>query len=313
MQVAIIGVYFGKFPTCFSLWLHSCKHNPDIQFYIFTDAAKEEYDVPDNVHWQHYTLQEMRQKADQVLGFATGLTTPYKCCDFKVLYGLLFEEYLKEYDYWGCCDFDLIWGDLKHYMTTWNIAEYERFLPLGHLSLYRNTPENNQRFKLSGSRLGDYRQVYSIQKNVGFDEDNGLNAIYEKHGLRFFTRRVFADISNSYSRFRCARKDLNYKNQVFFWRSGKTYRAYWLKGEIHEEEFMYVHFQKRGNLRVDAGCMDACGFFITNTGFYPMTRPCVTLDDIHTYNPCKYPWMWMEQLEKKKNQVLRHLKPNRKK
>ena len=41
------------------------------------------------------------------------LDRPYKLCDFKPAYGFIFGEYLKEYDYWGHCDIDIVWGDLR--------------------------------------------------------------------------------------------------------------------------------------------------------------------------------------------------------
>ena len=69
---------------------------------------------------------------------------------------------------------------------------------------------------------------------------------------------------------------------MFLWRAGKTYRAYWENGKINEEEFLYVHFQKRGFLPVYDGCETSDGFFITNSGFYPLED--ITIDVIQKYN-----------------------------
>jgi hypothetical protein len=44
-----------------------------------------------------------------------------------------------------------------------------------------------------------------------------------------------------------------------------------------------VLFQKRGFLPVYEGCELSEGFFITNTGFYPLEN--ITLDLIKKYNP----------------------------
>ena len=47
IKIAIIGVYFGKFPEYFDLWLESCKKNAKIDFFVFTD--QEIVNKPKNV------------------------------------------------------------------------------------------------------------------------------------------------------------------------------------------------------------------------------------------------------------------------
>ena len=36
-KTVIIGVYFGKFPEYFDLWLKSAEYNRNVDFLIFTD------------------------------------------------------------------------------------------------------------------------------------------------------------------------------------------------------------------------------------------------------------------------------------
>ena len=87
--ICIIGVYFGKLPEYINLWLKSCSYNPDIDFIIFGDNKID--NLPPNVKHIPMTLQEMKKLADEKLGLDTALYTPYKCCDFKVAYGNIFE------------------------------------------------------------------------------------------------------------------------------------------------------------------------------------------------------------------------------
>lgn len=293
-KICVIGVYFGTLPNYFQLWLRSCEYNKEISFYLFTNADASAYAIPANVRWITYSLEQMRKRASEVLGFEAALYSPYKCCDFRPLYGEIFSEYIGEFDYWGHCDFDLIWGDLFYYFDLYKIKNYDKFLPLGHLSLYKNTDENNSRYKLDGSKCGDYMLAFSNKEHRAFDEEMGIGAIFEKHNFPMFTQRIFADISDTYKRYRCARKDKNYKYQVFFWRGGKTYRAYWEKGKVREEELLYIHFQKRGYLPVYDDCLHSEGFFVTNTGFYPLES--ITLDTIKKYNP--YRSFLFEKIEK---------------
>lgn len=304
-RICIIGVYFGNLPNYFQLWLRSCKYNKEVSFYLFTDADLSEYEVPRNVRCISYSLEQMRNRASEVLGFEAALCSPYKCCDFRPLYGLIFSEYIREFDYWGHCDFDLVWGDLSYYFDLYNIRDYDKFLTLGHLSLYKNTDENNRRYQLDGSRCGDYYMAFSNAAHRAFDEEMGIGSIFGKHNFPTFKNRIFADISDTYKRYRCARKDKNYQYQVFFWRDGKIYRAYWEKGNILEEEFLYIHFQKRGYLPVYDGCESSEGFFITNTGFYPFEH--ITLDVIKKYNP--YSSFISEKFEKYGNRMKKRWLP----
>jgi hypothetical protein len=76
----------------------------------------------------------------------------------------------------------------------YKISDYDKFLPLGHLSLYKNTDENNHRYKLSGSRCGDYVMAFSNEKNRAFDEENGMGAIFDTNDmitLPYFNRVLF--------------------------------------------------------------------------------------------------------------------------
>ena len=120
-KIGIIGVYFGKLPNYFPLWLKSCEHNRTIDFLIFTDQEIQFY--PNNVKVHKISLPEMKQLAIKALGLDVSLERPYKCCDFKPVYGLIFEDYLKHYDYWGHCDFDLIFGDLASFFEKYHLYD----------------------------------------------------------------------------------------------------------------------------------------------------------------------------------------------
>ena len=268
-KICIIGVYFGKLPNYFPLWLQSCYNNPAVDFLLFTD---NDIAVNNNVTCCPMTLSEMRERASKVLGFEACLNRPYKCCDYKVIYGLIFADYLQQYDYWGHCDFDLIFGDLIAFFDKYNLYKYDHFLALGHLSLYKNTKEVNERYKCTGASA-DYKTVYSSDKIYVFDEMPGMTAIYLKNGFSIFTKRVFADISPIYYRFTLSqyyyldKKIKNYKFQTFFCENGKIYREYILNGKLYKEEYLYIHFQKRPNFELTFDPTKTNAFYITNKGF----------------------------------------------
>ena len=293
-KICIISVYFGPFPHYFSLWLKSCQFNPTIDFLLVTDQ-KIATPLPPNVLLFSYTLAQMRARATEILGFPTALERPYKCCDYKPLYGVLFEEQLKQYNYWGHCDMDMIFGDIRAFTDKYNLPKYDKFLPLGHLSLYRNTPEVNQRYKLNGAgphyQPLDYHTVFSNEQNFIFDELPGIYSIYKKHNFPMFTKRIFADIASIFTRYRIIEDTTfdsssphNYKQQIFYWENGKIWRAYVHKVSLNTEEYIYIHFKKRPNFMVNFDVTHTHSFYITDKGFYPKEN-LVTLQVIRKLVP----------------------------
>lgn len=257
IKIGIISVYMGPPPTYFKAWIQSCKVNSSIDFIYVTDQDIK-LDVP-NLKIIKTTLRGLKEKASALLGFNVSLDSPFKLCDYKPMYGILFQEYLEAYDYWGHCDIDLIWGDLRSFFEKHKLHKYDKFLPLGHLSLYRNTFENNRRFMDNVEGLSNYRVIYSRKENYLFDE-LALVKIYQNHGL-YFDKIIFADIWPSKKRYtmctflkyyqsiydefaqRC--DPINFKNQIFMWENGKIYQYMIDNKTVKKREFLYIHIQKR--------------------------------------------------------------------
>lgn len=301
LKVCIIGVYFGKFPNYFDLWLKSAKKNETINFMIFTDQTG--YKNLSNVSFVHFTLEEMKKLASKKIGMEVYLDRPYKCCDFKPAYGVIFEDFLCDYDYWGHCDFDLIWGDIRFFLEKFHCEKYEKFLSLGHLSLYRNTFENNRRFMLDGPDV-TYKTVFTDKHNFAFDEISGVYQIYQKNGIDCFSERIFADISKIYHRYRLALDDKNYDYQLFCWNNGHIFR-YYFDGDIKKEEFIYIHFKERGILPYDEDCINSTSFYITYSGFYSCDIANIKLDDFQKYNT-------FEGVKKERRELVFFVKQERK-
>lgn len=190
----LILPYFGKFNNYFPLFLRSCGANPSIDFLVFTDDMTP-YSYPTNVRVVPMTFDEFKANATKRLGFEPCLPTPYKLCDFKPAYGLLFEEYLEGYDYWGHCDCDLLFGNMTKILIPVLDREYDKIFATGHLTLYRNTPENNRRFMKSLHGREIYHEAFSTPDIYVFDENyadsrnpNRLNVhtLFRMDGARVF-------------------------------------------------------------------------------------------------------------------------------
>ena len=137
--------YFGKFNDYFNLFLKSCEKNAKYNWLIFTDDIKK-YNYPSNVSVIYTTFDEIKECFKNKIGFEISLPSPYKLCDFKPTYGLVFEEYIQEYEYWGHCDCDVIFGNLDKILSPLLNEGFDKLFAAGHLTIYKNTLENNRRF-----------------------------------------------------------------------------------------------------------------------------------------------------------------------
>lgn len=264
-QICIICVYFGKFPSNFEIWYDSCLKNEKIDFLLITD--QNGYKQNQNIHFIYMTMNEFKNLIIKKIGIDVKLENPRKCCDYKPAYGVILQDYLHQYSYWGSCDMDLVFGDITSFLEKYSYQDYDKFLPLGHLTLYRNTLENNERYKLKCS-TEDYIEAFSTDDNMIFDERSICN-IYDEYNFPVFKKRIFADISPRNKRFLLGGKDINYKEQIFIYDKGKVFRIYFFNNKMYKEEYLYIHFQNRSKMKDNTnGKHD--NYIISYAGFYPL-------------------------------------------
>ncbi|NMM95228.1 DUF6625 family protein [Bifidobacterium oedipodis] len=262
-KCVLILPYFGKFNNYFPLFLRSCGANPTYDYLIFTDNT-DCYMYPNNVHIMPMTLDEFRANAAIKLGFVPCIPSPYKLCDFKPAYGLLFEEYIKGYEYWGHCDCDLIFGNLEKMLTPILKEDYDKIFSAGHLTLYRNTPNNNRRFMKSLDGREIYREALTTNRIYVFDEDNpdsvknpdlyNVHSIFLQDKAKVFTQDLSMNVSILCDRITRSQYDPQVRTFVrhytlarYYWDNGRVISVSWDSEakEIHVEEFLYMHFMSR--------------------------------------------------------------------
>ncbi|GHU83758.1 hypothetical protein FACS189415_6750 [Bacteroidia bacterium] len=185
MSIVFIIAYMGNLPWYFPYFLQSCRYNPSIDFFIFTDNKEELSNVPPNVHLIPYSIEQFKTDASNALDFNVTIESGYKLCDFKPAYGLIFENWIKNYDFWGYCDIDVIFGNIRAFMTEELLNEYDVISArhdylTGCFALYRNNQTMRELFKQSK----DYRKVFTEERNFFFDETNFAFKAFEK-GLHY--------------------------------------------------------------------------------------------------------------------------------
>lgn len=169
-SIALIIPYFGKWPSYFNIFLKGCENNNWLNIIFFTDCPFPEKKY-ENLTFIKSSLKEFSTLSTQKLGIPISIQFSYKLCDFKPCYGLIFEDYLKDYDYWGYGDIDLIYGDLASFISPKIHAKYDVIsnreeILSGSLSLFKNKPSVNLLFKNSEY----FAELLMTDKYEGLDE-----------------------------------------------------------------------------------------------------------------------------------------------
>lgn len=246
-SICYIIPYFGKLPSGFEMWLLSCKMNPTIDWILFTDD-KSHFDYPKNVKVNYCSFEEIVKRIQSQYSFPIIINRPWKLCEFKSAYGEIFSEELQGYDFWGHCDMDLIWGNIRKFITEDILNSYEKIGFQGHSVLYRNTAEVNSRYKTEVASILSYKKAFTSEKGYCFDEE-GMCDIYNSLNIPYYRETNFAHLdrfTNSFFLLYLPEED-NYKNyrQIFIWENGKLYRYYLQNGKVAKDEFMYLHLFSR--------------------------------------------------------------------
>lgn len=249
-RIRLIIPYFGRLPKFFPYFLLTAKRNQKIDFLIYTDQKVDQFDILNakNIEFVTLSFDELREKVQSKFDFKISLKTPYKLCDYKVAYGLIFEEELKGYDYWGFCDTDVLLGDIYQFLEEHSFFEndYARYGLLGHLQIFKNSREVNRVF-MSGQgsyyRL-DYHNVYTSEQNFIFDEAEGIQKLFEKCHFKQLQDKFFDDIDISHFSFR--EYGENEPKRYYFWSEENGLESINLiDSDIVVKHPLYAHFQKR--------------------------------------------------------------------
>ena len=174
-KIAILTCWYGPYPWYLPYFIHSCIYNITIDFYIITDNKEAIPNKPINVKIIHKTIEEIKTLAADKLGFTVVIENAYKLCDFKPAYGFLFPEIIKGYNLWGHGDIDIVYGDIRNFMTQEILDEYDIISSrhdyiTGTFCLFKNSEQMNTLFMQSK----DYKLVLGSDEHYCFDECNFL-------------------------------------------------------------------------------------------------------------------------------------------
>ena len=171
-RIAILICYIGELPWYTKYFLFTCGYNLNVDFYLICDAQNK-YTLPANVKIINKTLDEICTTAEEKIGMDINLKSPYKLCDFKPAYGLIFEDLIAPYDFWGYGDLDIIFGNIRSFITD-NLLDNHDIISVRHdfLTGYFQLFKNNELTRNLFRHSKDYKKVFSSDRHFCFDETN---------------------------------------------------------------------------------------------------------------------------------------------
>ena len=154
-------------PPWLPAFFRSCQTNADVQWLIYADF---DLPTPPNVTMKRMDLREFEARASDVVGVPITIDRAMvrKICDFKPLYGLMFADDLRGFDFLAYSDLDVIWGDVRQFATDELLNEHVIVSPRqrklgGHGTFVRNTEANNRLFEIVPDVMAHLRNPHCVR------------------------------------------------------------------------------------------------------------------------------------------------------
>lgn len=170
-EACLIIPYYGKWPIYIQHYLTSCGHNPWLNILFITDLEAVLHSPP-NVSYINKSFKQVVAKAAEILKLDNlKLANTYKLCDLRPLYAEIFKEEIKEYEYWGFGDCDLIYGNISKFIyddfeKNIDVISFNEQRNSGSLLLLKNTKKINELYL----KFENYIELLKLDKYKGVDE-----------------------------------------------------------------------------------------------------------------------------------------------
>ena len=252
-KIVFILPYFGKFNSLFPVWLKSCEWNKDIDWLIFSDNRISFKTAP-NIRFINISFSEIKNLIEKTVDLKIVLNKAYRLCNFRPAHGDIFKEYITNYDWWGYCDCDLIWGKLSDFISKMpdDCFQFGRF---GHCTFVPNNDFSRKLYKYSYA----YKLVFTTDDTLFFDEI-GFREIASVNHLKIYEEFPLGDFNPRKKAFspvwNCGVSADVPTAQLFTADKEGLTRWYLKDGEVKSNPIAYIHFLKRkmnifSNLNLD--------------------------------------------------------------
>ncbi len=149
-RAVLILPWYGKLPPYFGVYLKSLE-NVDIDVLWVSDIEVERY--PQNFIPLKMSFESLHGLMEKRLGTPVCVNGWHRLCDFKPMYGRIFEDFITGYDYWGWGDCDLVYGKAFNVFLhdtvdagRYDVVSLQKFYLSGPTAFCRNSKRMRDKF-----------------------------------------------------------------------------------------------------------------------------------------------------------------------
>ena len=201
--------FFGKYPDWLDQWVANMERLKPMEY---------DYIIFSN-------LELFKQRVRDKLGIEPRITPgESKIWDYRPMLGVLFEEEIKGYDFWGHTDFDVVYGDISKFepdLTKLDIWSNHYDYICGFWTLYRNNEKINNLFR----KTADWKEILANPIATGWVEKGYTRTVDLHHNM--------SDIERLYTFLQAKNQSID--NNINY-KDGKLY-----DGDL---EIMAYHFRR---------------------------------------------------------------------
>lgn len=295
-KIIILIPYFGSWPTYIQIYNETCKRNKHIDVCFVTDLESFE-NASDNISFFYLSFAQLKERIENIFKILIPNHKPYKLCDFRPAFAIIFNDLIKDYDFWGYGDIDLIYGCLDKFLTD-DILQKNDIIAFrpdhlhGPFTLYRNTEFTNNLFRKSEK----YLEIFKDEEYCSFDEFGYENFLLASASVNELPNISISVIAlklkqklqiNLFLKLLCKEK-ISETNEIIKYEYGvvsnyKTKEEYAFYHWVIEKRAAYFKYPKWISIPHT--------YFVSSTGFYSETQ-FKYYKFIHSYRKVKGILYW---------------------
>jgi hypothetical protein len=148
-KILLIADYFGPAPSWLSLFFASCGANPSIDWLLNTDCPRPEH-LPSNVTFRSMSFDDYCARVSKRLDIAYRPQAMQNIANLRPAYGVLYEREIDGYDHFGWCDWDIVWGNIRQFLSEdllkHGVVTTSGSICAGHLTILKSERKYQEMF-----------------------------------------------------------------------------------------------------------------------------------------------------------------------
>lgn len=169
VNIHLLSIWYGPSPP---EWLNYYIDRINAQTIPikWTCVGNIEHENSEKVSFVQLEFEDLKARISHLTDLPCQKMSAYSMCDIRPAFGELFVDILKDSDWWGWCDLDIVFGDMSNFLLPGMFGSYDLItdssrIVNGPFTILRNDAKVNQTYKGQVFNLMTLYHGYT-----GFDE-----------------------------------------------------------------------------------------------------------------------------------------------